>query len=94
VQTSIMACMRNECIFALEWVAYHRVIGFDHVFVCTNDCDDGTDEMMDRLPRSALSTTSATRLGGLSPQPAGVGRVLADPRCAPGPPLASAYRRR
>jgi hypothetical protein len=76
-----MACMRNECIFALEWVAYHRVIGFDHVFVCTNDCDDGTDDLMERL--SALGLVHHIRnepLGGLPPQPAGVGRVLADPR--------------
>jgi hypothetical protein len=80
VQTSIMACMRNECIFALEWVAFHRVIGFDHVLVCTNDCDDGTDVLMERL--AALGLVHHIRnepLGGLSPQPAGVRRVLAHP---------------
>lgn len=81
MQTSVMACMRNECIFALEWVAYHRAIGFDHVFVCTNGCDDGTDVLMDRL--AALGLVHHIRnepLGGLAPQPAGVRRVLADPR--------------
>lgn len=76
-----MACMRDECMFALEWVAYHRVIGFDHVFVCTNDCNDGTDILMDRL--AALGAVHHIRndlRGEAPPQPAGVARVLADPR--------------
>lgn len=41
--------MRNEGMHLLEWVAYHRAIGFDRVVVATNDCDDGTDLMLDRL---------------------------------------------
>jgi hypothetical protein len=72
--------MRDECMFALEWVAYHRVIGFDHVFVCTNDCSDGTDILMDRL--AALGAVHHIRndlRGELPPQPAGVARVLQDP---------------
>lgn len=81
MQTSIMACMRNECLFALEWVAYHRVIGFSHVFVCTNDCTDGTDELLDRL--AALGAVHHIRNddhGDRPPQPVGVARVLAQPQ--------------
>jgi hypothetical protein len=33
----------------LEWVAYHRLIGFTDILVCSNDCDDGSPELLDIL---------------------------------------------
>ncbi|MFS4580414.1 glycosyltransferase family 2 protein [Phaeobacter sp. C3_T13_0] len=45
----IITCMKNEGPFILEWIAHHRAIGFDHVLVFTNDCDDGTVELLDAL---------------------------------------------
>lgn len=45
----IITCMKNEAPFILEWVAHHRAIGFDHFLVFTNDCDDGTVELLDAL---------------------------------------------
>jgi hypothetical protein len=44
-----LLCVRNEGAFLLEWLAHHRVVGFDHVVVFSNDCEDGTDTMLDRL---------------------------------------------
>lgn len=41
--------MRNEAAFLLEWLAHHRAVGFDKCVVFSNDCDDGTDAMLDRL---------------------------------------------
>ncbi|KIC48545.1 glycosyltransferase family 2 protein [Tateyamaria sp. ANG-S1] len=41
--------VRNEAAFLLEWLAHHRAVGFDDVLVFSNDCDDGTDVMLDRL---------------------------------------------
>ena len=41
--------MRNEGAFLLEWLAHHRAVGFTDVLVFSNDCDDGTDAMLDRL---------------------------------------------
>ncbi|MEM6758356.1 MAG: glycosyltransferase family 2 protein [Pseudomonadota bacterium] len=41
--------VRNEAAFLLEWLAHHRAVGFDDVLVFSNDCDDGTDTMLDRL---------------------------------------------
>lgn len=38
--------MKNEAPFLLEWVAYHRAIGFDRIIVAYNDCSDGTDELL------------------------------------------------
>ncbi|WP_299699350.1 glycosyltransferase family 2 protein [uncultured Tateyamaria sp.] len=41
--------VRNEAAFILEWLAHHRAVGFDDFLVFSNDCDDGTDTMLDRL---------------------------------------------
>lgn len=41
--------LRNEGAFLLEWLAHHRSVGFTDFLVFTNDCDDGTDAMLDRL---------------------------------------------
>ena len=42
-------CVRNEAAFLLEWLAHHRAVGFTDFLVFSNDCQDGTDAMLDRL---------------------------------------------
>ncbi|WP_299370113.1 glycosyltransferase family 2 protein [uncultured Tateyamaria sp.] len=49
-------CVRNEAAFLLEWLAHHRAIGFDHFLVFSNDCDDGTDAMLDHLAQQGWLT--------------------------------------
>lgn len=41
--------VRNEAGFLLEWLAHHRACGFTDFLVYSNDCQDGTDLMLDRL---------------------------------------------
>lgn len=41
--------LRNEGAFLIEWLAHHRAIGFTDFLVLSNDCEDGTDAMLDRL---------------------------------------------
>lgn len=41
--------MRNEGAFLLEWLSHHIAVGFTDFLVFSNDCDDGTDLMLDRL---------------------------------------------
>lgn len=41
--------VRNEAAFLLEWLAHHRAVGFTDFLVFSNDCQDGTDTMLDRL---------------------------------------------
>lgn len=41
--------VRNEGAFLLDWLAWHRHVGFTDFLVFSNDCDDGTDRMLDRL---------------------------------------------
>lgn len=45
----IVGCMKNEAPYILEWIAYHRQIGIDNFLIYTNDCTDGTHELLDRL---------------------------------------------
>lgn len=41
--------IRNEAAFLLEWLAHHRAVGFTDFLVFSNDCQDGTDTMLDKL---------------------------------------------
>ena len=46
--------MKNEGPFILEWLAWQRLMGVDRVLVLTNDCDDGTDRLLDALDREGI----------------------------------------
>lgn len=46
---ALLTAVKNEGPDLLEWVAYHRAIGFDPVIVYSNDCDDGSDLLLDAL---------------------------------------------
>ncbi len=40
-QLAICAIFKNEAPYLLEWIAYHRVVGFDHFYLYDNDSTDG-----------------------------------------------------
>ena len=61
----LVATMRNEGPFILEWVAYHRAIGFTDLVVCTNDCIDDSPALLGRLQALGVLTHL--------PQPPGTG---------------------
>ncbi|MDC0012578.1 glycosyltransferase family 2 protein [Octadecabacter sp.] len=46
--------MKNEGPFILEWLAYHLMIGINDFVVFTNDCEDGTDAILERLDELGL----------------------------------------
>ena len=52
----VVTSMKNEGCFILEWVAYHLSIGVTHFLVYTNDCDDPTNEVLDRLEALEIVT--------------------------------------
>lgn len=45
----IVTTMKNEGPFILEWIAHHRFLGVTDFVIYTNDCDDGTDQIVIRL---------------------------------------------
>ena len=62
----LVATMRDEGPFLLEWAAYHLSIGFTALVVCTNDCVDASPALLDQLARLAPVAHLRTRttLGG------------------------------
>lgn len=42
-------CVRNEGAFVLDWLAHTFASGVSHVLAFSNDCEDGTDAILDRL---------------------------------------------
>lgn len=65
----VVACMKNEGPYILEWIAYHRAIGFDNFLIYTNACEDGTVEVLDRLQAMGILThESNDDWSGQSPQ--------------------------
>lgn len=49
MRATAVLTVRNEAAFLLEWVAHHKGIGFTDILVLSNDCNDGTEAMLDRL---------------------------------------------
>lgn len=60
----VITTMRNEAPFILEWIAYHQHIGVTDFLVFSNDCDDGTDAMLDRLAEMGVLTHVRNHAGG------------------------------
>ena len=56
--------MRNEAPFLLEWIAYHQHIGVTDFLIYTNDCDDGTDVLLDRLAELGVVHHERNHSGG------------------------------
>lgn len=52
----IVSTMKDEGPYLLEWIAYHRAIGFTDFLIYTNDCSDGTDLLLDRLHSNNVVT--------------------------------------
>lgn len=50
----LFTAQKDEGPFILEWIAYHRLIGFTDIVVFSNDCSDGSDILLDRLADEGL----------------------------------------
>lgn len=59
---TVVSTMKNEGPFILEWVAHYKALGFDHMVVCTNDCEDTTSDLLKALEERGLVRHHATRI--------------------------------
>lgn len=57
---TVVSTMKNEGAFLIEWVAHHKALGFDRILICTNDCDDPTAHMVQRLEALGIARHHAT----------------------------------
>lgn len=53
-KATVVTAMKNEGPFILDWIAHNRTIGIDRHLVYTNDCEDGTDRLLDLLAEAGV----------------------------------------
>ncbi|MGJ8584613.1 MAG: glycosyltransferase family 2 protein [Marinosulfonomonas sp.] len=77
--TVIVACMKNEGPYILEWIAYHQSIGVDQFLIYTNDCTDGTRKILDHLQaRGIVHHRNNDNWKGNSPQQHALNKSLSE----------------
>jgi len=50
----LMTSVKNEAVYLLEWIAHHKAIGFDEIFIAANNCNDGTQALLSALHRAGF----------------------------------------
>ncbi|MCG4252943.1 glycosyltransferase family 2 protein [Acetobacter senegalensis] len=55
-ELSILTCQRNEGIYLLEWIAWHRVLGVEWFYIYTNNNDDDSEYLLSALSQEGLIT--------------------------------------
>jgi glycosyl transferase family 2 len=79
-RVTAVSMMKDEGPFVLEWVAHHLALGFTDLIVFTNDCSDGTDEMLIRLEQLGLAHHRRNKIPeGIRPQPSALKHAQVDP---------------
>lgn len=69
----LFSAMRNEGPFLFDWIAYHRAIGFDSIFIVTNDCSDGSYPLLRKMADAGvIEYIDQTVPEGVSPQKSAV----------------------
>ncbi|MFD1795942.1 glycosyltransferase family 2 protein [Paracoccus aurantiacus] len=72
----LLSSVKDEGPFVLEFIAHHRVLGFDAIHMASNDCSDGTDLLLDALASQGVITHTRNRLKpGDTPQHRGYQRI-------------------
>ena len=49
MRITVVASMRNEGAFIVEWLAWYKMLGFTDVVVVTNACTDRSPQLLDAL---------------------------------------------
>ena len=75
-----VSMMKDEAPFLLEWFAHHLAVGFTDILVYTNDCTDGTVEMLQRLEALGLGYHRPNVIAeGVKPQPSALNHAQVEP---------------
>jgi hypothetical protein len=59
----LLTTVRNEGVYLLEWLAYHRSIGFEHAFIYTNDNTDASGPLLESLGANGVITLVRNEVG-------------------------------
>lgn len=52
----VLATVRNEGVYLLEWVAYYRALGFEEIYIYSNNNSDGSDKLLSSLANANIIT--------------------------------------
>lgn len=75
-----VTAQRNEGPFLIEWLAWHRLIGVTDFLVYSNDCQDGSDTLLDALAaQGVLRHAPNPRVAGRSLQWSALNAAWGDP---------------
>ncbi len=75
-----VSMMKDEAPYLLEWFAHHLAVGFTDILVYTNDCSDGTDDMLIRLEEMGLGYHRRNDIPeGVKPQPSALKYAQGEP---------------
>ena len=78
-----VSMMKDEGPYLLEWVAHHIAVGFTDILVYTNDCSDGTDDMLRRLEKLGIAKHRVNLIPeGIKPQPSALKHAQIEPELA------------
>lgn len=79
-RVTAVSMMKDEGPYLLEWIAHHLAVGFTDIVVYTNDCSDGTDDMLIRLEELGLAHHRRNVIPpGLRPQPSALNHAQDEP---------------
>lgn len=59
----LVAAACNEGPYVLEWLAYHRAVGFEHAFIYATDNFDGSDALLQALGAAGVVTLVHNQVG-------------------------------
>ncbi|MEO0916764.1 MAG: glycosyltransferase family 2 protein, partial [Pseudomonadota bacterium] len=54
-RVTVVTAMKNEGAFILDWVAHNRAIGVSNMLVYTNDCSDGSEDLLSHLAEAGVT---------------------------------------
>ncbi len=60
----MLSTARNEGIYLIEWIAYHRLLGAEAIIVYSNDNHDGSDVLLGALADAGVITWVDSELSG------------------------------
>lgn len=73
----VLATARNEGPYLLDWVSYHLSIGFEHIFLYTNENQDESGPLLKALARHGVITLVENARGPeMGPQSKAYGHAL------------------
>jgi len=66
-KAAVVGTMRDDGIYTIEWVAHYLALGFEHLFIYTNDNADGSEVLLRRLADHGIVTLIESRTAGKVP---------------------------